>query len=197
MPLWSPADERERCELLLALGDAQNRAGAMDEAKGAFLAAADAARRLGAGANTADAAMLLARAALAFGGEGIAIGTLDWRQVELIEQALAMLDGASADAAESGPSLAGETVLRARLLARLALLLIWTPQWQRSRSLSEEAVGLARASGDPQALVAALHARRYVLWSPSRLAERVGLADEMIAVAERTGDAALILHSLR
>ena len=41
----------------------------------------------------------------------------------------------------------------------------------------------ARASGDADALLAALNARHVALWHPDGLAERFGVADEMIALA--------------
>src|SRR5439155_6168267 len=71
-----PADEGERCELLLARGDAQARSGDGRGARQTFRAAADIARRLG------DAA-LLARSALGFAGEG---SRLLWVQSGVVDQ---------------------------------------------------------------------------------------------------------------
>jgi hypothetical protein len=53
--------------------------------------------------------------------------------------------------------------------------------------VAEEAVALARASGDPQALGAALHARRVALWRADRLDERLATTTELIALGEREG----------
>ena len=92
---------RLRCELLLALGDAEARAGNMAEAKKAFLAAAEIARQRG-------MPEALAQAAVGYGGRIVwARAGHDLRLVALLRDALAGLP----------PS---DSPLRVRLLARLA-----------------------------------------------------------------------------
>jgi DNA-binding SARP family transcriptional activator len=147
--------------LLLERGDALLRAGEPAAAREAFDAAAAIARRRG-------DAQLLGDAALGHAGLGIAILEVDAGVVARLEEALE----ASTD-----------PVLRSRLLARLAVELYYAPDRDRSDTLSAEAVRLARAAGDPVALTAALNARHVALWRPDRLAERLAVADEMIAVA--------------
>src|SRR5215207_4657981 len=61
LELKAPIDEAARCELLLALGDAQDRGGDLLGARETFARAGDVARRL-------DAPEQLARAALGYGG---------------------------------------------------------------------------------------------------------------------------------
>jgi len=160
---------RRRTPLLLARAEAQLRAGAGagDDARAAFGDAAAAARASG----DADA---LARAALGHGGLGVTIIDVDERTVALLEEALAASSRSSA--------------LRARLTARLAVELYYAPGRDRSEALSEEAVALARASGDDGALAYALNARHVALWRPDRARERLATTDEMLAVAECAGD---------
>ena len=91
-----PSEEPSRCRLLLALGEAQARAGLMDRARAAFLAAADIARRL----NLGDE---LARAALGYGGRfTYARAGADRRLVLLLEEALAALPDADGEARAGG-----------------------------------------------------------------------------------------------
>jgi len=168
LELLEGADEARRCELLLALGDARLRAGERTEGRAAFGEAARAARALG-------RAGLQARAALGFGGLGVTILEVDEATVALLEEALAALDD------EAGP-------LRSRLLARLAVELYYGPSRERSEALGAEAVELARGPGDEWALAYALNARHVSLWRPDRLDERLAIAREMVALAERTGD---------
>ena len=94
-------DEATRCELLLARGEAEARAGGTHAARGSFVAAAEIARALG-------LARHLARAALGYGGRIVWVrGGGDAMLVPLLEEALVALP-------------ADEPELRARLLARLS-----------------------------------------------------------------------------
>jgi DNA-binding SARP family transcriptional activator/tetratricopeptide (TPR) repeat protein len=163
-------DERRRCELLLALGDARLRSGDRSAARSAFAAAAEVARALG----TAE---LLARAALGHGGLGVTILAVDDETVALLEEALESV-------AEDG----GAAALRARLLSRLAVELYYGPLRERSERLGAEALELARRSGDERALAYALNARHVSLWRSDRLDERLAIAREMTALGRRTGD---------
>src|SRR5881296_326685 len=176
-----PADARQRCELLLARGGAQWKAGDGPAARETFRQAADLARRIG-------DAPLLARSALGFAGEGsrllwVRSGVVDQPRIELLEEALDGLDGLGGR----------DPVLRARLLARLAINLYWAPEPERVVALSEEAVRLARQLGDPRLLAAVLRARWIALWRPEGAAERLAIADEILHLGERTGDRELAL----
>src|SRR6266705_4242493 len=173
-----PADARERCELLLARGGAQWKAGDGPAARETFRQAADIARRIG-------DAPLLARSALGFAGEGsrllwVRSGVVDQPRIELLEEALHRLGD-------------GDPGLRAQLLARLAINLYWAPEPERVVALSEEAVRLARQLGDPRLLAAVLRARWIALWRPEGAAERLAIADEIVHLGERTGDRELAL----
>lgn len=122
-------------------------AGHQQRARTSFLQAADTAKALGDDAR-------FARAALGFGGQLADFGLVNEQLIDLLEEALEVLDG-------------GSPTLRARVLGRLAAALYWVdPERQpevadRRAALSAEAVKLARAAGDPHALAAALHGRWY------------------------------------
>jgi DNA-binding SARP family transcriptional activator/tetratricopeptide (TPR) repeat protein len=163
-----------RGELLLALGASEDRAGLEEEARGTFEAAAATARALG-------DAPLLGRAALGFAGQWSVLGRVDETRLELLEEALAALGD------DASP-------LRARLLARVALELYYSGDPERRMALSEEAVDLARALGDPRTLAACLDARHYALWRPENVNERLEVAAELRRVAEETGDPELELE---
>src|SRR5213594_3793994 len=177
-----PADVRERCELLLARGGAQWKAGDGSGARETFRQAADIARRIG-------DAPLFARSALGFAGEGsrllwVRSGVVDQPRIELLQEAL---DGLG----ERDPG------LRARLLARLAINLYWAPEPERVLALSEEAVTLARQLGDPRDLAAVLRARWIALWRPETAEERLAIADEIVRLGEQTADRELALLGRR
>src|SRR5881398_3296697 len=173
-----PADARERCELLLARGGAQWKAGDGPTARETFRQAADIARRIG-------DAPLMARSALGFAGEGsrllwVRSAVVDQPRIELLEEALHRLGD-------------GDPGLRAQLLARLAINLYWDPQPERVLALSEEALTLARRLGDPCQLAAALRARLVALWRPETAEERLAIADEIVTLGQRTADRELSL----
>jgi hypothetical protein len=162
-------DDELRLALLLALGDAHARAGAGGTARGTF----DRARELAVARGDAAA---LAQAALGLGGVGVTLLAVDDAIVARLEEALAALGDR-------------EPHLRARLLARLGTELYYADAEGRARgeACSAQAVELARATGDPAALGAALHARRIALWRADRLQERLATTAELIALGEREG----------
>ena len=100
-------DQRRRCELLLDVGEARMAASDMPAARAAYQQAGELARRIG-------APEALARAGLGLGLEFTA-GIVDEVEIGLLEEALAALGGA-------------DSLLRARVLARLAKALMFTPQ---------------------------------------------------------------------
>jgi hypothetical protein len=161
-----------RLELLLALGDAEARAGDLTAARGSFLAAAAIAREGGAGAE-------LAQAALGYGGRFIWSRAGDDQElVPLLEDALALLDASGA-----------HDRLRVRVMARLACA--WRSEMAHradSDRLSQGALELARAGGDQATLMYALAGRFWATYWPDNAEERLGLADELLAVANRAGD---------
>lgn len=75
---------------------------------------------------------------------------------------------------------------RARLLAQRSHLAFYRGEQHRLDELSRDALDLARRSGDDRALAEALHARQEACPGPAGRAERLGLATEMIDLAQRT-----------
>jgi DNA-binding SARP family transcriptional activator len=172
--LAAGAPGRDRPELLLALGNAHDRAGERDAARAAFAEAAALARAAG------DAA-LLSRASLGFAGLAVVVAAPDSQLVTLLDEAL-----------EATPR--DERGTRARLAARLAIECYYADPGAAA-SLSEQAVSDARASGDAGALAAALNARRVALWRPSHARSRLAVVDEMIAAAQAAGDREAVLQA--
>jgi class 3 adenylate cyclase len=180
-----PVAETKRCALLLALGEAQARAGDTAEAKTTLQHAAQSARALGSPHD-------LARAALARTGLHIdlfvgAPGGLDDDAIALLEEALAALP-------------AGDTALRATLLARLAAALYWSEgSFERRDALSREAVEIAERMGDDGILATVLTMRRAALFDPDTLEERLAVATRILALAEKAGneEARLAAHLSR
>ena len=172
--LEEPTDERLRCDLLLALGEAWRRAGDSDKAKKTFRQGTALARKLG-------AAEQLARAALGFAW---------WQDTEVVdEHEVGLLEEALAALSE------GDSVLRARVLGRLAVALYYGGSRERRASLSLQAVEMARRVGDTATLAYALNCRRLALWGPESVEERLASATEILALAEQARDAELALES--
>jgi hypothetical protein len=160
----------QRAELLIALGSARHQSG--DGRAGETLL--DAARY----AQRISEPDLLIRAFLANNRRSATkTGAVDPQRVQLLETALS-------SHADSGP---GE---RAGLLALLAAELAWEDRAHAVR-LSDEALDLARRSGDDRRLWEVLATRPQVIWAPSSLDERRRNALEQWDAADRIGDASL------
>jgi tetratricopeptide (TPR) repeat protein len=164
--------EAERVDLLIRLGDAQRRAG--DRAHRETLI--DACR-LARDQGDADA---LARAALSNSrGMFSVIGAVDEERVAMLEAALDAL----------GPA---ETVVRARLLATLAVELVYAGDRGRRYVLSAQALAIARRLDEPRTLAHVLLARVVAIWGPATVAERLALTAELLDLAGRIDDAVLV-----
>ncbi|MGH9042381.1 MAG: ATP-binding protein [Acidimicrobiia bacterium] len=163
------AEDKERGELLVALGEAQRRAGEPGYRQ-TLLDAAHLAGQHGDGD-------LMARAALAnLRGQWMsAVARVDAERVSVLEQALDLVGE-------------GDAVTRARLLAALALELTYSGDLERRIAISDEALATARRTRDPAALVNVLAQRFMALAAPSTLAERRANIDELISAAEALGD---------
>lgn len=170
----APEDLCQRAELLVLLGAAQTRVGDADSARSAFREAGEIARRSGAYHTLGEAALGYGGVA-GFGGVWITFGEVDEVLVGLLESALAGFP-------ES------DDPMRARLLARLAQALYWSDEKDRVRSLSDEALGMARRLGDPAALAQALDSRHVAVWDADHLDEREALAEEILRLGEQLND---------
>ena len=171
-----PGSAQQRCELLLAVGEARMAASDVPAARTAYQQAGELARRTG-------SPEVLAQAGLGLGLE-ITSGIVDPVQVGLLEEALAALDEA-------------DSPLRARVLAGLARALVSSPQVERRLALSEDAVRMARRLGEPATLAAALFGRHLAIWGSEQAevtGERLAIATEAVGLAEQIGDRAMALR---
>ncbi len=163
-----PPDDATRCEVLIALGDAEASSGERERSRATCEQAAAIARRT----RRPD---LLARAALGLGGRGEMGMPRDERLRALLDEALATLDP-------------GDIALRARVLARLVGTAPYSESIATRMALAAEAVALAERSGDPTTLMTALAARTWAMLGPDHVADRLAVASDMLALAERIGD---------
>lgn len=170
------ADE-PRAEMLLALGTAEARAGDLDSARRSFLEAGRLARIIG-------ARELIARAALGYGGRHQwARPGNDVRLIPLFQDALQALGD-------------HDDRLRLRLLTRLACAWRSTPERMGdSAALSQEAIDLARETGDLPDIAYALMGRFWATWWAHNPDERAAIATEMMGVARELGDGERLLEA--
>ncbi len=171
-----PGDEglamRLRCDLLMSLGEAQKRCGDPSHRR-TLLDAAALAGELGDAGRMAAAALANTR------GFWSATRRVDADRVATFEAALAALDP-------------GDGTLRASLLARLAVELVYSGDVAAARRLSDEALTMARRLGDLPTLAQVL-APRYntIRGDPATLPERLADTAELLAVAQQLPDAEL------
>jgi DNA-binding SARP family transcriptional activator/tetratricopeptide (TPR) repeat protein len=171
--LTEAASDFQRCDLLLALGSTEARAGAGIRARAHFEQAAELAERI-------ESPPRLALAALGYGADvlgglwWLSVGLTDERMVNLLERALAALP-------PDGP-------LRARVIAQRAMQHYWTSERERGTEISADAVAMARGAGDPATLLYTLAARHAAMWGPDAVREQLAVADEVVGLAERCGD---------
>ncbi len=175
LALQSDPDPMRRLELLLALGEAQNRIGGgsgdAPEARATFLQAIEIARTLG-------SAEHFAAAVIGYSGYNVIATFGGAQQIRLLEEALTLLGD---DVTEQ----------RVRILSRLALDLPnseSTFDIERIRAVGAETVALARRLGDPATLAYAIAARHFSGWAPDNLNERLAEAEELVDLVEVTGD---------
>ncbi|HSV70948.1 MAG TPA: AAA family ATPase [Methylibium sp.] len=159
--------DTERCDLLLALGEAQLAAAAHDEATSTFNEAFALARRI-------PAAQAMARAALGY-------ETASWRTTGIGVVSVGLLREALA---ANSPL---DSVQRARLLAALCRALIYAERVDAAVAIHAQAVAMARRVGDPPALFFALSAIAPARWNPELRSLRLVAGREALALGERLG----------
>jgi DNA-binding winged helix-turn-helix (wHTH) protein len=167
----------ERCQLLLATAESERRAGNLTRAREACTRAAELAHRF-------ELPEVLARAALGVQTPFcILSGSVDTVEVSLLEDALRF---------HTDP----QSLTRARLLSRLAIAKYWSDDSELGFALTEEAVGIARNSGDPSALAEALSARIYAYSRPDFVDRQLDLENEIARLAYESGDLNLIFLAM-
>jgi DNA-binding SARP family transcriptional activator len=179
---FGSASPEERCDALIALAEAQNRAGDTAPADANFERAAALARAVG------DAERLAAAALRAGPLSYLGIVRANREQIRLLEEALAGLPEGE------------DTRLRAMVTARLALVIVYETDvpdagtLRRSLALSNDAVAMARRAGDRVALGYALNGRMHALWGIGPAPERLATGTELGEIADDIGDELLALH---
>ena len=166
----------ERCQLLLARGGAEARAGETQISKQTLLEAVELAERTGLPEH-------VARAALAYGGRlswETSKGDEEW--APLLERALAALPDA-------------DSRLRVRLLARLAGLREAGFLQKEKADLGREGLEIARRLGDPETLAHALAGFIPASESPENVRELLALSIELVDLARRAGDKERLLEA--
>ena len=174
---FGPEDQALRCELLLDLADAHDRAGEYASRDERFAEAAETARRLPAG-------RLFARAALGYGGVLPSWVRPDRRAQALLEEALERLDEK-------------DDAIRATVLARLAHWLHTVRPYPERLALSDRSVAMARAAADRRTLATVLLHRCWALDGPDDVGDALTVADEILDIGAELGDPALTLEGLR
>jgi DNA-binding SARP family transcriptional activator len=160
--------DRERADLLVRLGHAQQRA----DDPGAIAILTEAAalgRRCG-------AAPIVVQAALATDRGFLRLGPAAPAKVAIVESALEVVDA--------------DPATRARLLALLAEDLVSDAAGTRRTELAREAIALAEASPDQVLLARICSSVLYALWGPDHEAtrSRADVAKRSIAAATAAGD---------
>ncbi len=154
-------DQSVRCDALIALAEAQNRAGDKEAADANFERAATLARAIG------DPERLASAALRAGPLNGLGIAGTNAEQVRLLEEALALLPEE-------------DSHLRAMVMARLGLVLVYSAPVpgqavvKRALQLDTEAVQMARRLNDRGTLAYALNSRIHALWGIDRGARTSG-----------------------
>ncbi|MCI0486359.1 MAG: protein kinase [Blastocatellia bacterium] len=172
----SRGSDENRCELLLAQGEAHMKVGNTEKARECLQQAASLARRMCAPEQLARAALGMGTGAIG----GTRYGQVDQLQVDLLEEALDALGE-------------GDSALRCRLLGQLALALYYWPGARRVL-LSQQAVEMARRAHDDSALLSALFSRCITLEGYNETEERLEAATELVRIAEETGNEEMALR---
>jgi DNA-binding CsgD family transcriptional regulator/tetratricopeptide (TPR) repeat protein len=169
-----PVDKARHCTLLLALGEAQTKAGDFPQASNTFQLTADLARTLG-------EPEALARAAIGFAETLWRPGLPGEPAVRLLEEVLPALPET-------------DSALRARVLAGLAGALSFTGRRERAVAVAHQSIAMARRLADPLVLVAVLTCSFHAFQGqPERITERLAYATEIMCLAEEAGEREMVL----
>lgn len=167
------SEEKRRGALLLALGEAQRKAGAHVEALQTLQLAFHCAQRQ-------DDVGSLAQAALEF-------EQATWRAFFSTQEVIPLLETALQRLGE------GDSVLRAWVLGSLARALLYNlGVQQQAVELAQQAVAMARRVDNPEVLAFTLGVLTTAPWKPQETLERLAYADEMLHLAQQSSNGELI-----
>ncbi len=165
-------DDARRCELLISLGAARLGVRNTDpRGRDSLVQAVEIAQSIG-------DPMQLARAVLEAAAGAMLSGPGDAELIELLEKALGALEELHDEAGD---------ILRARTMAYLAFQMLGSPSWERGLSLSEQAVALARKSGQPAVICETLNLRCMLRSGPDHAHARLREADDLRECAAEAG----------
>lgn len=156
----------DRLEVMLELADAQLRSGAYEPARASF-------DEVFAQASERRDVESMVRAGLGAGRCVVSAGPADGRLVTMLEQAETALPSSS-------------PLQQARLRARRGIELYWE-DGDLARRLTSEAVSQAGPSAPVDVRAEVMHAKMFCLRGPARLAERVDLGHDIVALAVEEG----------
>src|SRR6185369_6462212 len=171
----SHTDSVLRCLLLNSLGEAETRAGEYLQAQEAF----EQAARL---ALEASCEPELARAALGFETASWCPGMPGVMAARLLREALNAVG-------------TGDLPMMARLLSALARALIFSGEEQQAMKVHEQALAIARRSGDPLIIASTLVATLTARWQHERASQRMANAAEAVALAAAAGNRSLMFEA--
>jgi DNA-binding winged helix-turn-helix (wHTH) protein/tetratricopeptide (TPR) repeat protein len=166
-PYLKNSNTRTACDLLLASAGALLRAGRRHDWRKQCKQAIALARQAG----LAD---LLVQAARQLRPSVTSAQVPDGLVVTALEEALSLLPESS-------------VAPRALAYARLASIPPYSTDLDRSRQMSDEAVRLARASGEPSLILEALRSRFRALSGPDTMDELLRVSDELLGLEPRAG----------
>jgi predicted ATPase/class 3 adenylate cyclase/DNA-binding CsgD family transcriptional regulator len=165
-------DEAQCCELLLALGVAQRKAGENVQALDTLQRAADSAQRL-------KSCETLARVAIEFERATLTGKLPPDPTVPLLEEVLSSADEI-------------DEALQAQVLGCLARALLFTGAAEPAAAYAQRAVEIARRVGDPGVLASNLEKLLHQPWRPEESEGRLAYATEMLQRAEQANSAEFI-----
>ncbi len=157
-------DLPQRCEVLLALGDAQIWFGAAEAASDWYRQAAEVARQC-------SLTAFFARAAIGFSESSTHAGHSGEAAVALLLEAIALHQG--------------DDAVRVELIARVCVAYVYCDRAEEAMEAHRRAVALARDIGDMRSLYMALAAIASAIYWPKLLHERLAAATEAWDIAEQ------------
>jgi DNA-binding NarL/FixJ family response regulator len=166
--LEGAGESRQRLQLIIALGNAQTKAGENLEAAELLQEAAKSARSLG-------LAEELARAACAYEEARWRPGLPGQAAARLLREALAGLGE-------------GDNPLKAEVLSSLTRALIFSGELEQAMAAHAQAVAMARRLGDTTALYTALISVLSARWQPELFETRLATTLEALRLAQQAGD---------